>query len=99
MEMCFGRFQHRIPAFQIGKNEANPGVSHRAPQSSETSRTPYGLENRFTNAGAIVSLTLRRPLPPGNFLIVISVRGCEPESHNAAGKIRSIENIQLRYRG
>jgi hypothetical protein len=33
-----------------------------------------------------------RPLPPGRFLVLISVRGwVEPRGHSATGRIRSIE--------
>jgi hypothetical protein len=34
------------------------------------------------------------PLPPGSFLVLISVS--RPQGHIAAGRIRSIENYQVR---
>jgi hypothetical protein len=35
-----------------------------------------------------------RPLPPGRFLVLISVRGrIDPQGHSAAGRIRSIEKF------
>jgi hypothetical protein len=37
------------------------------------------------------SRQLGRPLPPGRFLVLISVRLSRPQGHNAAGRIRSIE--------
>jgi hypothetical protein len=41
------------------------------------SRFPHFLDNRLTDGGEVVSLTCRpagRPLPPGRFLALISVR-------------------------
>jgi hypothetical protein len=37
------------------------------------------------------ALRAGRPLPPGIFLVLISVRGSRPQGHSAAGNIRSIE--------
>jgi hypothetical protein len=46
------------------------------PQSWETSRVPHFLDSCLTDGGEVVSLTRRgRPLPPGRFLVLISVRG------------------------
>jgi hypothetical protein len=43
----------------------------------ETSRLLHFLDNRLTYGGEVVSLTLRAgsPLPPGKFLVLISVNG------------------------
>jgi hypothetical protein len=37
------------------------------------------------------ALRASRPLPPGRFLVLISVGGCRLQGHNEAGRIRSIE--------
>jgi hypothetical protein len=54
------------------------------------------LANRLTDGGEVVRVTSRpagRPLPPGRFLVLISVkRLSRPQGHNAAKRIRSIEN-------
>jgi hypothetical protein len=61
------------------------------PQGCETSRLPHFLDNRLTDWSKIFSLTLRRAFTPGRFLVLISVRCCQPQGHSAAGRIRSIE--------
>jgi hypothetical protein len=59
----------------------------------ETSRLPYFLENRLTYGGKISALRADRPLPPGRFLVLISVKSLSrPQGHCAAGRIGSIEN-------
>jgi hypothetical protein len=45
------------------------------PLGFEISKLPHFLENRFTDGGEVVSLTTQPPLPPGKFLVFISVRG------------------------
>jgi hypothetical protein len=45
-------------------------------QGCETSRLPDFPDNRLTDGGEVISLTRRgRLLPPGRFLVLISVRG------------------------
>jgi hypothetical protein len=41
-----------------------PVTGRGGPQSCETSRLPHFLENRLTDVGEIVSLTLRPPFTP-----------------------------------
>jgi hypothetical protein len=43
--------------------------------SCETPRLPQFLENRLTDGRAAVTFTHKPPLPPGRFLVLISVRG------------------------
>jgi hypothetical protein len=40
-------------------------------EGCETSRVPHYSDNRLTDGGDVVS----RPLPPGRFLVLISIRG------------------------
>jgi len=42
---------------------------------------------RAQNGGRIVSLTHRPPLPPGMFLVLISVRFSRLQGHSATGRI------------
>jgi hypothetical protein len=58
------------------KVKAIPVTSRGSPLGCETSRLPQFLDNRLTDGGKVVSLKRRPPLPPGRFLILISVRGC-----------------------
>jgi hypothetical protein len=55
------------------------------PYVCETSRLPLCLYFRLTYVDEVVSLTRRHPLPPGRFLVLISVR---PQHHSAPGRIR-----------
>jgi hypothetical protein len=51
----------------------------------------FCLDSRLTDGDEFVSVK-RRPLPPGRFLVLISVkRLSRPQGHSAAGTIRSIE--------
>jgi hypothetical protein len=59
-------------------------------------RTLY-LDSWLTDGGKFVNLMNRPPFTsPGRFLILISVRGCRPQVHSAAGSIRSIETIHFK---
>jgi hypothetical protein len=54
----------------------------------ERSMLPHFLDNRLTDGGEVVSPTRRPSLPPGRFLVLISVRGrVDPQGHSAAGRI------------
>jgi hypothetical protein len=59
--------------FPCRSNQAKavPVTGRGGPQGCETSRLPLFLDSRFTDDGEVVSL----PLPPGKFLVLISVRG------------------------
>jgi hypothetical protein len=72
------------------KGKAIPVTSHEGPQGCETSRLQHFLHSRLPDGGE-VSLTCRHPLPPGRFLVLISVRGWVDPRASAAGRIRSIE--------
>jgi hypothetical protein len=51
-------------------------------------RLPHFLDNRLTDGGQLVS----HPLPPGRFLVLISVKRLSPpQGHSAVGRIRSTE--------
>jgi hypothetical protein len=57
-------------------HKAIPVTGRGGPQVSETSSLPHILDNRLTDGGEVVSLTLRPTLlRPGRFLILIPVRG------------------------
>jgi hypothetical protein len=74
---------------EMVKAKAIPVTDHAGLYGCKTSRLPYLLDNRLIDGREVVSLTRQPccPLPPGRFLILISVRG-----HSARGRIRSIEN-------
>jgi hypothetical protein len=55
--------------------QAIPVTGRGGPYGCETSRFPHFLDNRFRDSGEVVSLTRLLPLPPGIFLVLISVRG------------------------
>jgi hypothetical protein len=61
-----------------GKGKAIPVTGRTGPLGCETSRLPHFLQNRLIDGREVVSRTRRpagRPLPPGRFLVLISVRG------------------------
>jgi hypothetical protein len=58
----------------------------------ETSRLPhflYAIGSQITVR--LSALRAGRPLPPGRFLVLISVRLSRPQGHSAAGRIGSIK--------
>jgi hypothetical protein len=60
------------------KGKAILVTGREGPKGCETSRLPHYLDNGLTDGGKVVSLTHRpsfTPLPPGRFLVLISVRG------------------------
>jgi hypothetical protein len=59
----------------VKKGQDIPVSGRGGPQGCETSRLPHLLDNRLTDGGEVVSLIPDRPLPPGRFLVLISVRG------------------------
>jgi hypothetical protein len=62
------------------------------PYGCETSRLPHFLDNRLTDGVELSALHVGHPLPPGRFLVLISVRGrVDRRAPAAAGRIRSIE--------
>jgi hypothetical protein len=62
------------PGICQDKAKAIPITTHEGPQGCETSRLPHFLDNRLT-AVRLSALRAGRPLPPGRFLELISVRG------------------------
>jgi hypothetical protein len=64
-----------LPSDKKLKGKAVPESRREGPQAYEMSRLPNFLDNRPTDRGEVFSLTLCRPLSPGRFLVVISVRG------------------------
>jgi hypothetical protein len=62
----------------------------------------FSLDNRLTDGGKFVSLTRRPPLPPGRFMVFISVRGwVEPSAIvrlEGLGKLTKIHLIGTRTR-
>jgi hypothetical protein len=58
-----------------GKDKAIPVTGRGGPCGCETSRLPHFLDNWLTDGDEVVSLTCQLPLPPGRFLVHISVRG------------------------
>jgi hypothetical protein len=61
----------------IKKGKASPVTGLGGPLGCETSRLPHFLDSRLTDGGEVVSFKRRpagRPLPPGRFLVLISVR-------------------------
>jgi hypothetical protein len=58
------------------KAEVIPVPGRGGPLSCETLRLPYFLGNRLTDGGDCHPYaSTGRPLPPGRFLVLISVRG------------------------
>jgi hypothetical protein len=55
------------------KGNGIPVTGHGGPYGCEMSRLPHFLDSRLTDGGEIVSAG--HPLPPGRFLVLISVRG------------------------
>jgi hypothetical protein len=60
--------------FLAKRSKAIPVTGREDPYVRETSRFPHFLDNRLTDGCEVVSLTLRL-LPPGRFLVLISIRG------------------------
>jgi hypothetical protein len=56
------------------------------------------LSRQSAMAVRLWALRVGRRLPPGRFLVLISVRGCRPQGHSAAGRIRSIVKLQWPHR-
>jgi hypothetical protein len=76
------------------KGKANPVTGRGGPWGYVTSRLPHFLYNRLTDNGEVVSLMRRAPFPPRkisgtHFCYRLTVSG--PQSHSAAGRIRSVE--------
>jgi hypothetical protein len=57
------------------KSKAIPVTDRGGPQGYETSRLPHFLDNRLTDVVRLSTLRVGLPLPPGRFLVLISVRG------------------------
>jgi hypothetical protein len=50
-------------------------TGHGGPRGCEMLRLPHFLYNWLTDGSEVVNLTCRPPLPPGGFLVIISVSG------------------------
>jgi hypothetical protein len=57
------------------KGKAIPVTCLGGPWACETPRLQHFLGSRLVDGGKVVTLTRRRPLPPGRFLVLIPVRG------------------------
>ena len=74
------------------------GKSHPFAGLDRSLRVPGGWGSQFSRqlaheGGKVVSPTHRLPLPPQEiFLVLISVRGCQPQNHNVGRRIISIRN-------
>jgi hypothetical protein len=55
--------------------KAIPAISRGRLYGSETSRLPHFLDSRLTDDSDVSALSTNRPLPPGGFVVLISVRG------------------------
>jgi hypothetical protein len=64
----------KITKLLILKAKAIPVTGREGPWGYETSRLSYFLDNRLT-AVRLSSSRTGRPLPPGRFLALISIRG------------------------
>jgi hypothetical protein len=65
----------------IRKGKAILVTGREGPYDCETWKIPRFLDNRLTDGGEVVSPTRQPPLPPGRFLILISVRcGIDPRT-------------------
>jgi hypothetical protein len=62
--------------FKILKGKATPVTGRGGPYCSEASRLPHLLDNRRTDSGKFSALHAGHTLPPGRFLVFISIRGC-----------------------
>jgi hypothetical protein len=60
---------------QIVYNAEVNKTGREGPEGCETSRLPHFLDNWLTDGSEVVSLSTSRPLRPGRFLVLISVRG------------------------
>jgi hypothetical protein len=52
-----------------------PVTGRGDPYGSETSRLPHYLDNQLIDGGRLSALRAGRPLPPGRFLVLVSVGG------------------------
>jgi len=63
-----------VVSFPAGKVKAVPLKAWSGPEGFRKLRFPDFMTTA-QDGGKVVSLTLRPPLPPGNLLVLISVRG------------------------
>jgi hypothetical protein len=75
-----------------GKGKAIPVTGRGGPYGCESSRLPHFLDNRHTDGGEFVILTLQPPFTPRKIPGThLCYRLSRPHGHSAAGRIRSIE--------
>jgi hypothetical protein len=79
--ICGPDISHKRFGNRTGK--AIPATVHEGPWGYERSSFPHFLYNRLTDGGEVVDLNppAGRPLSPGSFLVLVSVRGCLPQDH------------------
>jgi hypothetical protein len=59
----------------VKKVKAIPVTDGGGPLDCETSRLPHFLDNRLTHGVRLSALNAGSPLPPGIFLVPVSVKG------------------------
>jgi hypothetical protein len=64
-----------VEAKKKKKGKANRVTGRGGTHGCETSRLPHFVDSPLTDGGELSALRAGRPLPPGRFLVLISVRG------------------------
>ena len=77
-----------VVELKVKQSHYRPGQALRVPGGWG----PQNTRQSANEGGKVVGPTHRPSLPQEIFVVLISVRGCLPQGHNAAGRIMSMKN-------